>query len=156
MNIITAQWWLPAKKTCFARRKNRGFGIAHWFSFRKYPKVHRPRSQSPLHFDCGSMMANSLVKIISLPLAFASWRHARALAACLLVKITFTLLPTNCFISTTTNSMKCLVNWIPRATENPRSFEKYPIPPQGIVQYSPPENEEIALHTPRTTRLLYC
>ena len=29
------------------------------------------------------------------------------------VRITFTLLPTNCFVSTTTNSMKCIVNWIP-------------------------------------------
>jgi len=29
------------------------------------------------------------------------------------VKITFTFLLTNRFISTTTNSMKCLVNWIP-------------------------------------------
>jgi len=29
------------------------------------------------------------------------------------VKITFELLLTICFVSTTTNSMKCLVNWIP-------------------------------------------
>jgi len=29
------------------------------------------------------------------------------------VKITFTVLPTNRFVFTTTNSMKCLVNWIP-------------------------------------------
>jgi len=27
------------------------------------------------------------------------------------VKITFTLLPTNCFVSATMNSIKCLVNW---------------------------------------------
>jgi len=29
------------------------------------------------------------------------------------VKITFTELPTNRFVSTTQNSMKCVVNWIP-------------------------------------------
>jgi hypothetical protein len=28
-------------------------------------------------------------------------------------RITFTLLPTNCFVSTTTNLTKCLANWIP-------------------------------------------
>jgi len=35
------------------------------------------------------------------------WPHVRR------VKITFTSLPMNCFVSTRTNSMKCLVNWIP-------------------------------------------
>ena len=29
------------------------------------------------------------------------------------MRITVTLLPTNSFVSTTTNSMKCLVKWIP-------------------------------------------
>ena len=32
------------------------------------------------------------------------------------VKITFELLPTNWFVSTKTNSMKCFVNWIPLNT----------------------------------------
>jgi hypothetical protein len=32
------------------------------------------------------------------------------------VKITFELLPTICFVSTTTNSMKYLGNWIPLNT----------------------------------------
>jgi len=38
---------------------------------------------------------------------------ARVLAAGCRVKITFTLWPTNCFVSTTTNSIKCVVNWNP-------------------------------------------
>jgi len=44
-----------------------------------------------------------------------SHRHARVLAASLPCPnhVTFTLLPTNDFVSTTTNSMKCVVNWIP-------------------------------------------
>jgi len=41
--------------------------------------------------------------------------------------ITFALLPTICFVSTTTNSMK--MSCEPEYTENPRSFEKYPTPP---------------------------
>jgi len=46
---------------------------------------------------------------------FASRRHARALAANLPCRnhVTFTLLPTDDFVSTTTNSMKYVVNWIP-------------------------------------------
>jgi len=32
------------------------------------------------------------------------------------VKITFEIILTICFVSTTTNSMKCLVNWIPLNT----------------------------------------
>ena len=46
---------------------------------------------------------------------FACRRHARALAACLPRQdhAMITLLLTNRFVSTTTNSMKCLVIWIP-------------------------------------------
>ena len=42
------------------------------------------------------------------------------------VGITFTLLPPNCFVSTTAKWMKCLVL---DSTENSRSFKKYPTPP---------------------------
>jgi len=38
--------------------------------------------------------------------------HDRWLQVCR-VKITFRLLPTNCFVSATINLVKCLVNWIP-------------------------------------------
>ena len=44
------------------------------------------------------------------------------------VKITLTSLPTNHFVSTATNSMKCLVTSLD-STKNPCSFEKYPAPP---------------------------
>jgi len=50
--------------------------------------------------------------------SFSAWRLLaadmleRKPQVCL-VKNTFTLLLTNCFVSTTMNSMKCFVNWIP-------------------------------------------
>jgi len=43
------------------------------------------------------------------------------------VKITFELLPTICFVSTTTNSMKRLINWIPLNTHV--RFEQNPTLP---------------------------
>jgi len=48
------------------------------------------------------------------------------------VKITFTKLLTNHFVSTTKKWMKCVVNWFPRW------FEKYPTPPYD--DYTPPPN----------------
>ena len=39
------------KKTCFARRKNRNMALRSAFVFASNQKVHRPRFQSPLHFD---------------------------------------------------------------------------------------------------------
>ena len=39
------------KKTCFARRKNRNMALRSGSFFACTQKVHRPRSQSPLHFD---------------------------------------------------------------------------------------------------------
>jgi len=45
-----AQWRLP-KKTCFARRKNRDLALRSDSLFASTHKVHRHRSQSPLHFD---------------------------------------------------------------------------------------------------------
>jgi len=50
--------------------------------------------------------------------------HAQVLAACLPFKIISELLLTNCFVSTRTNSMKCLVNWIPLRSWVLSSFEK--------------------------------
>jgi len=39
------------KKTCFARRKNRNLALRSGILFASTQKVHRPRSQHPLHFD---------------------------------------------------------------------------------------------------------
>ena len=74
--------------------------------------VHRPKSPSPLHFDIWNIWQIRSGK------SFPSAR--RLLSAALLgrwpqvcrVKITFTKLPTNRFVSRTQNSMKCVVNWI--------------------------------------------
>ena len=74
--------------------------------------VHRPRSQSRLHFDIRNTQQIRSEK--QLP---SAWR---LLFAVLLerwpqvcrVKITFTKLLTNRFVSTTKISMKCVVNWI--------------------------------------------
>jgi len=75
--------------------------------------AHRPWSDSLLHFDSQNIYQIRKEKSNS-----SAWRllledmHERWPHFCR-VKITFTLLPTNSFVSTTTNSMKCLVNWIP-------------------------------------------
>ena len=57
------------------------------------------------------------------------WLHV----CCVRVKITFTIIPTNCFVSTTMNSIKCPVNWILDSTERTSSFEKYPAPPEFLL-----------------------
>jgi len=78
--------------------------------FASTQKVHRPRSQSPLNFDIRNIWQ------IHSENKFPSAR--RLFSAALLerwpqifrVKITFTALPTNGFVSTTKNWMKCVVN----------------------------------------------
>ena len=108
--------------TCF--QKKRFFLRRNTFFPRKSPLrcgspnaspkvVHRPRSQSPLHFD------NRSIWQIRSKKSFPSAR--RLLSAALLerwphvcrVKTTFIVLPTNRFVSTSINSMKYVVNWIP-------------------------------------------
>ena len=89
--------------------------------------VHRPTSHSALYFDSQNKyqirMKQYNASTRRLPAAALLERWPQVCR----VKITITLLPTNHFVFTTTNSMKCFVNWIP--PENPRSFEKYPNPP---------------------------
>jgi len=99
------------KKTCFARRRNQNLALRSGSLFASTQKVQRPTSQFPLHFDIRNKWQIRLGK------QFCSAR--RLLPADMLerwpqvcrVKITFTLPLTNRFVSTTTNSMKCLVNW---------------------------------------------
>jgi len=89
------------------------FGIEQRLFYASTLKLHRPRSQSRLHFDMGNPWQIHLEKY------FTSTR--RLLPADMLerwpqicrVRLPFILLTTNCFVCTTANSMKCLVNWIP-------------------------------------------
>jgi len=74
--------------------------------------VYRPRS--PLHFDIENMWQTRTETWNYMPYQpllpadmLERWPHVWR------VKITFTFLPTNWFVSTETKSMKCLVNWIP-------------------------------------------
>jgi len=79
-------------------------------SFRKYPKLHRPRFQSPLPFDTKNIQQICSEKECS----SARRLHSAALLECwpqvCRVKITFTELLTNRFVSTTKNSMECVAN----------------------------------------------
>ena len=73
--------------------------------------MHRPRSQSPLHLCIRNIQIRSDKSFSSARRLLPSdmierWRHV----CC--IKITFTLLLTNRFVSTTTSSMECIVNWI--------------------------------------------
>jgi len=54
---------IASEKNVFRPQKKWEFGIAQRFSFREYPKAHRPASQSVLHFDL-EQTANSLRKRI--------------------------------------------------------------------------------------------
>jgi len=97
----TTQWRLLEKKRVSTQEKSQCVIAAG------------PRSQSSLHFDIRNIQQIRPEK--QFPIA------RRLLSAALLerwphvcrVKIMFTKLPTNLFVSTTKLSMKCAVNWIP-------------------------------------------
>jgi len=80
--------------------------------FASTQKVHRPRSQSPLHFDTEIIQQIRSLKLLS--------SARRLLPAALLecwpqvcrVRTTLTLLQTDCFVSTMMFSMEHLVHWI--------------------------------------------
>jgi len=99
------------EKTCFGRKICRNLPMCRCILFASTEVVRRPRSDCPLHFHIRSIWQIRTQK-------------SNASARCLLptdmlerwpqvccVKITFTVLPTNHFVSTTTNLMKCLINW---------------------------------------------
>jgi len=100
-------------KKCSARSKNWNLalrsGRSLFESTQKSAKTWITVSSTFWHWE---HMANSVV--------FFFFNAGHLLSAVLAerwpqvcrVKITCTLLLTNCFVSTTTNSMKCLVNWI--------------------------------------------
>jgi len=73
--------------------------------------VHRPRSDSLLHFGVRNILQIRMEKkMLALGVCFA--QTCTSAGRMLAVEITRTLLMTNSFVSTTKNSMKCLVNWI--------------------------------------------
>ena len=74
--------------------------------------VRRPPSDSHLHFDI-----TNIWQICTQKQNASAWRlHPADMFECCPkvchIKITFTSLLTNCFVSTTPNSIKSLVNWI--------------------------------------------
>jgi len=74
--------------------------------------MHRPRSDSPLHSDIRKIQQVRTGKWIACARCLlAATMPERWPQACR-VKNTFELLLTIFFVSTTTNSMKCLINWI--------------------------------------------
>ena len=95
-----------------------------FFASRK--KVHRPRSQSPLHFTLGTYGKFARKKNF-LAMAFAFRSPARALPAGLPRQdhIYRTTDESFRFHNKNFDEMRCKLD----STENPRSFEKYPTPP---------------------------
>ena len=74
--------------------------------------VHRFRSRSPLHFDIRNIQQiRSQKQFVSTQCLLFAALLERWPQVCR-DKVTFTKLPTNRFVSTIKNSMKCVVNWI--------------------------------------------
>ena len=76
-------------------------------------KVHRPRPDSPLHFDIRNTYTIRTGKCNASTRRLLPATMLERLPHVCRVKITFELLTTIWFVSTTMNSMHCLVNWIP-------------------------------------------
>jgi len=74
---------------------------------------HRPRSDSPLHVDRGNFSQICTGKLIANAQRLLATAVPERWPQVCCVKITCKLLLMISFVSTTTNSMKCLVNWIP-------------------------------------------
>jgi len=99
------------KKKCMAAKLSE-FANAWWHYVWSTEDVHKARSNSLLHFDIRNIWQsctqtwNASARRLWPADMLERWPRVCS------VKITCTLLPTNCFVSTTSNSMKCLVNWI--------------------------------------------
>jgi len=105
-----AQWRIPTNLAAmYVFHRNAPFHSGILFASTKV--VRRPRYSCCLHFDIWNILQIRMEK--------SNASAQRLLSAAMLerwpqvcrVKITFTLLPTNCFASTRTNSMKCLMNF---------------------------------------------
>jgi len=111
----------------FARRTRRKLGLRSSILFESPKVMQRPRFDSSLHFDRRKIQhirtekSNASTRRLLVAVISECWPQVCR------VKITSELLLTICFVSTTTNSMKCLVNWIPlnthvRFEQNPPDF----------------------------------
>jgi len=81
--------------------------------FSRVPKKRSHLNVSLLYILILRTYSKFAHKKISSAWCFPFRRHAGALAACLPHQDHVYFTTKNCFVSTTMNSMKCLVNWIP-------------------------------------------
>jgi len=102
---------------------------AQLHSFANTKVMHRPRSDFSLYFDIKNIYQISTEKhdasaLCLLPATlFERWQQVCR------VKITLEVLPNKSFVSTRTNSMKCIVNWIPA---NLHVCSNKPQPPESL------------------------
>jgi len=142
------------RKICQTRNWPKRGGCGIMFSSTEVTVVHRPRSNSPLHFTLetyGKFARKLESKMLALGVCFPQTcssvgRMFAASSARLHYTVPWARLLTNPsrFVSTTTNSMKCLVNWIPPRIQVP-AFEKYPTPPVDVNNIKPKKSN--AMHT---------
>ena len=130
-------FWVLAYGEPLRNGQYRFFLRAYYIFFRKSPlvrsaflftstqKVHRPRSDSPQHFDIQNIYSTLAPKISFLALCVLLFTHPlERWPQVYRIKIIFTLLLTNRFVSTTMNAIKFLEKL--DSTEKPCSFEKCP------------------------------
>ena len=106
-----AGWRLPITKRDWPQIC-RNLPMRRGILFVRTAVVRRPPSDSHLHFDI-----TNIWQICTQKQNASAWRlHPADMFECCPkvchIKITFTSLLTNCFVSTTPNSIKSLVNWI--------------------------------------------
>ena len=121
-----AQWQnpiCPALKNFFFLE----VATAHWFSKRKSQSCAKTYISVSSTFRYSEHIANLLEKKIPSALRLLSTALLERWPLVCRVKITFTVLPKNHFVSTTKkmDEMRCKLD----STENLRSFEEYPTPP---------------------------
>ena len=114
MQLHSADFRRILRPNTFLNRKS---SLCRGILFASTKVMHRPRSDSPLHFEIKNTYQICM-------LAFGVCFPQRWPQVCR-VKITFEILRTNWFVSTRTNSKKCKVD----ATEYARSFEPNPTLP---------------------------
>jgi len=96
----------------FNRKTNRNLSMRSGSLHASTQKVHR--SCFPIHFDIRNIYSKFAWKadFLALGVCFPQTKLERWPHLCR-VKIMFSLLPTNCVVSATMNSIKCIGNWTP-------------------------------------------
>jgi len=96
--------------------KNQKSALRSSIRFANPEVMHRPRSDSPLHFDISNIWQICTAKCnVSARRLLATVMPDRWPQVCH-VKMTFEFILHNWSVSTRTNSMNCFVNWIPAST----------------------------------------